>query len=195
MYGTFFDSAFHYYSMKNISTIIICLVLTSTLPAQKEDYQWIFNWARIDDCTQSNFPDFCNSSILDFNEDPPIFFRAEDATLDMDNTHTSLCDERGKLLLYSNGMSIHGADHTPIINGDTISFGPSWPNNTWLNENGEVRTQGFLGIDCAGFVPVPNQPDLYYLIYYNFDNFEITRAFDKLYACLLYTSPSPRDRG
>ena len=177
--------------MKIITPLLVCLVLASTLSGQNEDFQWIFNKWSVDDCAQSNFPDFCNASILDFNVDPPVFIRAEDATLDMDFTHTSICDERGKLLLYSNWMSIHGANHSPIINGDTISFGPRWPNNTWLNENGEVRTRGFLGIDCAGFVPVPSQPDLFYLIYYNFDNIAQTDAFDKLYA-LIDISEEPR---
>lgn len=154
--------------MKSIFSLLaialIVAVTSSQITAQKEDHQWIFNFWRLDDCSQSNFPEFCNASILDFNVDPPAFFRAEEATLELHYTHSAICDENGELLLYTNGMSIHGADHNLIINGDTISFGPLWANNTWLNENDEVRTQGFLGIDCAGFVPVPHNPEFYYLI-------------------------------
>lgn len=108
--------------------------------------------------------------------------KVQEATLDMDLTHSSICDESGELLLYSNGMSIHGADHRAIIDGDTISHGLLWGNNTWFNENNEVRTQGFLGSDCAGFVPAPENPNLFYLIYYNFDDFFINRTFSKLYS-------------
>ena len=178
--------------MRTTHILILFLGLSSILQAQKDDHQWIFNAWRIDDCSQSNFPEVCNASIIDFNVDPPVFFRAEEAYLDLHNTHTSLCDIDGELMLYSNGMSIHGSDHMPITNGDTISFGTRWPNNTWLNENGEVRTQGFTGIDCAVFVAVPGNSELIYLIYYNFDNFSQNNAFDKYYAIIDISEERPR---
>ena len=98
---------------------IVFGLIPSLVSSQKEDHQWIFNAWRIDDCSQSVFPEFCNASILDFNVDPPAFFRAQEATLDMDYTHAALCDDAGQLMLYSNGMSRHGAAHLPITNGVT----------------------------------------------------------------------------
>jgi len=179
--------------MKVFCFLILCFYLTPTaLIGQKEDHQWIFNWWSRDDCSQFDYSEYCNASILDFNVDPPVFIRAEEATLDMDFTHAAICNEQGELILYSNGMSIHGSDHKPILNGDTISFGPLWANNTWLNEDDEVRTQGFLGIDCASFVPVPDHPELFHLIYYNFDHLFEDGTFDKLYATIDVTNGQPR---
>ena len=100
----------------------------------------------------------------------------------MDWTHASFCDENGNLLLYSNGMSNHGPQHTAIIGGDTISFGPRWNSNTWPNENGVVKTSGFVGTDCAVFVPNPSDDDMIYHIYYNFDQFSIDTTTKKLIA-------------
>ena len=146
--------------MRTIYILIFFLGATSLLSAQREDHQWIFNAWSTDDCSFSNFPKDCNASILDFNIDPPIFYQEISATLDMDWTHASFCDENGNLLLYSNGMSIHGPNHTPIIRGDTISYGPLWNNNTWPNENGDLRPTGFVGTDCAVFVPDPGDEDI-----------------------------------
>ena len=94
------------------SILILFLGLTSLLSAQKEDYQWYFNFWPIDDCSVPPFLEFCkycNASILDFNVDPPVFVSEKKATLDMHWTHASICDDDGQLLLYSNGMSIHGS--------------------------------------------------------------------------------------
>lgn len=175
------------------SFVLFLIVMTFLeSQAQKEDYQWMSNLWSIDDCSQSNFPENCNASILDFNTDPPTVYREPSATLDMDWTHASICDNDGQLLLYSNGMSIHGSNHTPIIDGDTISFGPNWAKNTWLNENNEIRSRGFLGVNCSVFVPVPDYKNRYYLIYYNFDDFFVNDGIRKLYAEIEVTNNEPR---
>ena len=161
--------------MRTTRILIFFLWLTSLLSAQKEDYQWYFNSWSVDDCSfppDAHLYEICGESILDFNVDPPIFVSEKIATLDVHWTHASICDAEGQLLLYSNGMSIHGPDHDFVPGGEMISYGPRWTQNTWLNEHGDIRSSGFLGIDCAAFIPDPG---------------------DKDRICLLYTSPSPRD--
>ena len=168
--------------MRTTQILILFLGLTSLLSAQKEDFQWYFNFTSVDDVSSISRPELRNASILDFNSNPPVFFQQIDATLDMDWTHASICDSKGELLLYSNGMSIHGPNHTPIAGGEKISFGPRWNNNTWPNEDGDLKPTGFLGTDCAVFVPKPGDDNRIYHIYYNFDDFELDGHFRKLYA-------------
>ena len=180
--------------MRTTHILIFFLGVSSLLSAQKEDFQWYFNFWSVDDCSlpqDSLFFENCGESILDFNVDPPAFFTKREATLDMDWTHASICDENGQLLLYSNGISIHGPEHTAVPGGEMISYGPSWINNTWLNENDEVRPQGFLGIHCAGFIPAPDDEDKIYMVYYNFDDLNIDDAFKKLYAIIDISNNEP----
>ena len=168
--------------------IILFLITTSGF-SQKEDFQWMFNSTSIDNCEGSNFYKFCNASVLDFNTDPPSFYQNVEATLDLAWTHASICDSDGQMLLYSNGMSIHGHDHTPIINGDTIRYGIFWDNNTWNNELGEVKPRGFLGTDCAGFIPSPENRNKIFHLYYNFDSTLINGRFKKYVAEINVSDP------
>ena len=180
--------------MRTTHILILFLGLTSLLSAQKEDYQWYFNRTSVDNCLLPQFEhlyEICGESILDFNVDPPIFVSEKIATLDMHATHASICDAEGQLLLYSNGMSIHGPDHDFVPGGEMISYGPRWTQNTWLNEHGDIRSSGFLGIDCAAFIPDPGDKDRMYLVYYNFDDFFINDAFKKLYAIIDISNNEP----
>ena len=78
--------------MRTTQILILFLGLTSLLSAQKEDFQWYFNFTSVDDVSSISRPELRNASILDFNSNPPVFFQQIDATLDMDWTHASICD-------------------------------------------------------------------------------------------------------
>ena len=144
--------------------LLIVMLSVVTVSAQKEDYNWIFGSINIADYDGPTniWGDQAIPTHFTFNTDPPSFVQDTNITLDLGLTNAHYSNEKGELLLYSNGMSIHGKDHTPIINGDTIAFGQRWADFTFLNDLGVREPAGF-----------------------NIHNG----------ACLLYTSPSPRDRG
>ena len=115
--------------LKIFTILAIQFLLISNTVAQKQDHQWIFNWWRIDDCSQSNVPEICGASILDFNQLPPISYRALDITLDIFRTNAIYCNEDGEIQFYSNGQSIfeaiHQPDniiHQPLLNGEIINY-------------------------------------------------------------------------
>jgi len=157
--------------MKKLLCIILLFCLCEIGHGQKEDYQWIFNWSNVDSCDlNSVLGEKCGASLLDFNTLPPSFYRNEKITLDMSACNASICDENGNLLFYSNGQSIYGSKHIPIINGDTINYSPKWEWLTWDNENGETRPSGLRYAQAVGLFQVPNQDSLFYALYTNYED-------------------------
>ena len=156
-------------SMKYIFASLLLLVSFYTF-SQKEDHQWIFNFSSVDSCDNFSVQgDQCGASILDFSSLPPIGYRKEKITLDMGECHASICDKEGNLMLYSNGQSIHGPQHRPVINGDTINFSPKWSWLLWQNENDEWKPTGFRSDQSVGFIPQP-ETDTILSLYHNYEN-------------------------
>ena len=159
--------------MKKLLLLILLFCFCDVGISQKQDYQWIFNNSRIDSClTFSSIGESCGASVLDFATLPPTFYRYDKITLDMASCNTSLCDENGKLLFYSNGQAIYGEKHIPIVNGDTINYSPKWEWLTSTNENGETRSSGLRYTQAAGLFQVPNQDSLFYALYTNYEDSE-----------------------
>ena len=156
--------------------------------AQKEDHQWIFNATSIDDCNNHPNPDrivTCGASILDFNTLPPRAYRDTAITLDMDATQAIYCGPDGLLEMYTNGQSIHGGNHRPLINGDSINYTPKWDWLTWENENGEVKPSGFRISQGAGIIPIPDSNNEYLLLYENYERSDSNNSRDELWAGMI----------
>ena len=154
-----------------------CSIAIAT--AQKQDHQWIFNNTRIDDV--SEWPDL-GASVLDFNTLPPKAYRDTAITLDMDGTQAIYCGSDGVLDMYTNGQSIHGRNHQPLINGDTINYSPKWDWLTWENELGEVKPSGFRRAQGASIIPIPQTEDKYLLLYENAERRDSNDRRDALWS-------------
>ena len=127
---------------------------------------------------------------MSFDNNEIEFYKDQSVSLEMNITNAVNCDIDGNIQLFSNGMSIHTGHFQPVINGDTISYGPEW--ERLVPQGGEPV--GFRIGTGAVFVPRPGYEDRYYLLYTNYDGgVDTTELLNKRYACLLYTSPSPRD--
>lgn len=150
--------------------LLVGLNLPLLLSAQKEDYNWVFGSINIVDYDNpdSEWGEGAIPTIFTFNTDPPSFFQSREITLDMNYTNCTYSNPDGNLLLYSNGMSIHGSDHAPIINGDTISYGPVWDTFVSTTDIGTNEPRGFRLVDGAVFFIQPNSEDIY-ILYSNFD--------------------------
>ena len=78
--------------MKKIVLSLLILSFASACQAQKEDFQWIFNWVNLSDCSHpiNTWGDKCGASIIDFNVDPPKVSHLLGYTLDYRVTNLSL---------------------------------------------------------------------------------------------------------
>jgi hypothetical protein len=76
---------------------------------------------------------FNNHFVMDFSDDTMRVLKRLELSDDLYVESSSLCDSTGKLLMYSNGCNIYGADGQILPNGDSINnivdAGPS----IWLN--------------------------------------------------------------
>jgi hypothetical protein len=165
--------------------IVFYFLLADSLMAQKEDFQWIFNWTRVDDLM--DWPDL-GATVIDFAFDPPLIERNEKITLDFLEEQALICDQNGQLLLYSNAQSVHGPDHMPIVNGDTINFGPNWLRFAWENEHDELKPFGFAFSNCIGIIPIPLKINEFLVLYLNFENFKEI-GFKLKFAKAIFSQP------
>ncbi len=156
--------------VNKIFILSISLLLQFQSDAQKQDYNWVFGWSNILDFENSSWGESAIPTIFSFTTDPPMFYQSRSVTLDLNYTNSTYSDSEGQLLLYTNGMSIHGHDHTPVINGDTISYGEAWDRFVSTTDIGTNEPRGFRATDGAVFVPDPGSEDLY-ILYMNFDRF------------------------
>ncbi len=88
-------------------------------------------------------------------------------TMDFAGTNSSICDRDGNLLMYTNGMQIHGSDHKPILNGDTIAYSDLW--EFWsideYYENGEDWVSGLPIVQGTLMLPLSDSEDEFIVIY------------------------------
>ena len=80
---------------------------------QKEDFTWIVNFDIV--CDLHPYPETCGASVISFKDNVVEFYKEPLGVLDLLCTNAVVCDKDGDLLLYSNGMSIHGKDHLSLI--------------------------------------------------------------------------------
>ena len=127
------------------------MLLMNSLSGQKEDHQWIYHFGAIDTV---EFP-FASASVLDFNYLPPKVEVRNEVLIFLKESHASVCDENGELLLYSNAQTVYGPNHEFIEGGDTINHSRVW-DNFFLPVSGEFVTTGLRGIQQVGFIPQPD---------------------------------------
>jgi len=121
------------------------MLLLSNLHAQKQANIWYFG----------------DSAGMDFNFDPPQALT--NGVMVTGEGSSSVCDENGKLLFYTNGGNKNGGDKSQGNKGDSI--GGVW------NSNHELMPNGLL-LDTAGswssyqgviICPKPKDKDKYYI--------------------------------
>ena len=114
--------------------------------------------------------------------------------LQFDQNNASICDKDGNLLFYTNGCAVANRHHEVMPNGDGLNVG-SFFYDFW----GGDCADGYPGSQNITILPDPSYDLGYYIIHkpinYNPDLLMSQIFLDSLYyTCLLYTSPSPRDR-
>ncbi|NUO01821.1 MAG: hypothetical protein HUU01_14545, partial [Saprospiraceae bacterium] len=135
---------------KSIYILFTALVLSSSLAGQeKRGYQWIMGGNSVGSGVRMNF----NSTQVS------IFY--EQTGIKMEGSNTSMCDEEGNLLFYSNGCVIVNAMGEVMQNGDSIN--PGIIQNFYCPFGGSPIGQGVVAI------PAPESESLYYVFNLDFD--------------------------
>jgi hypothetical protein len=133
---------------KLLPCLFFCLPLW--VSAQKEDNVWIFGY-------RYTSQPLANGITFTFDDSLTIsYFQKPMAISD---SHASICDAEGALLLYTNGCYIAGPDHQMIENSAGLNPGISY-NNQCLNGFGYNIPQNHI------LLPAPGYTNLFYLFHY-----------------------------
>jgi hypothetical protein len=164
--------------------VLICLLMVSELYSQKEDYIWIYGNDPYDMIDSTRAADTTRgSSNIDFNYDPVKLYYVPGRFVDMEGANTSICDENGQLITYTDGMRIYDKYDQSIV--DTINY--DYGINFWCREweqNNIGNHQMAVPIGLAGIqraIILPMDDKLHY--FYNTYNF----CKDSLYRVLVTT--------
>jgi hypothetical protein len=144
--------------MRLISGMLF-LFITSIACAQEYSEQWVLG---------------DNESVLDFRNDTLTNY-VIGPLMPMFLTSANICDSNGKLLYYTNGIYIAGADGNQIANGDSLS--PC----EHTNQN------ACCGLDIpqgALFLPMPGNSRYYYLFHMSDDTFGEQRPGNLYYSII-----------
>lgn len=156
--------------------IIICFHKEGV--CQQEDHNWILNFSSIDSFSvESEWV----GSVINFNSLPPHIYKDPLIELDFRKTNAITSDSLGNILFYSNGQAIHGPDHKPIINGDTINYSPKWDWLTLSNEIGEIKPAGFKIGQLMSIIPWPDHNNRWMVLYQNYENVNDSTDFYELW--------------
>jgi PKD repeat protein len=132
--------------MRIIHTLFIILIYLQ-LVAQKHDYYWLTGAGG---GTQSGPNDSSGITILNFNSpNGPEIINDQIINTNFTGTNTSICDTKGNLLFYTNGVNVYTKEHEIMAFGSSIGTGGS--------EWGYRLPQGAIG------VPFPDHPNQYFL--------------------------------
>ena len=146
--------------MKLYYLFLLIILMMTTLrieshSQERNDYQWILGGSSGGDGT-----------LMNFNYSPVnVSFQGKD--MRMEGSNTSMSDNEGNLLFYSNGCFIANADHELMYNGDDIA--PGLLQDIWCPVGGSPLKQGVVSI------PDPNNNNLYYIF-----NLDFAQAYEDI---------------
>jgi hypothetical protein len=143
---------FYFLSMKYL--IVLCTMYVSTaLYAQKHDYVWVIG----DDNQTADTTH--GGATIDFNQ-LPVEAKYHYREINMFMTNASICDTSGKLLFYTNGCDIAGADDEILFNGSDIN--PGAYHDILCDDIGRGYTAGY---PSAVILPAPERDSIFYIFH------------------------------
>jgi hypothetical protein len=142
-------------SSDNLILVVFIFYSCLAISQDKYDHQWVIGY----DTTISK--EYGNGILLNFNYDPVnVSLLKTINNFSMEGSNTSMCDENGKLLFYSNGCNIIDARGMIMENGDSINPGLVQSNYC---PSGNPASQGVIAL------PAPGNSKLYYLFNLDLD--------------------------
>jgi Secretion system C-terminal sorting domain len=163
--------------MKNkvISFMLLTLLLPICANAQSlRDQQWVLGR------DLNNLDPKGDAIVVDFSNGTPVFTHVSTAVqFSMEGSNSSICDNSGNLLFYTNGCKIMNRKHEEMLNGDSIIDGVIQSSFCW--QGGAPLRQAVLALPSVG------EKCLYYVFNLDFvdtyppDSITVTLAPQHLY--------------
>ncbi len=151
-----------------ISQLNLCL-------SQGVNNIWILGYKFSNGTNGNTVINFDSLPVSPHNVDKQLSFRESNA---------SICDKRGNLLFYTNGLKINNKVSMTMMNGDTLN--PGWYASSWQNKGLRIG-QGQL------IIPFPNDSNKYYLFHETIDSYNTTvQPFHLFYSIIDMTLDSGR---
>lgn len=141
------------FSFKMRLITLLLIAFPAFLPAQKHDNNWLFGY-------ESSSAGFRPRMVLNFNYDTMQLIQTQFES-SSGASFFSVSDEQGELLFYTAGLSLYGANHRKLLNGDSINFGRFWGlfNAGRNGEDDYIAETGYL------LLPAPLHRNLFYVFY------------------------------
>jgi hypothetical protein len=161
------QGAIKYYRMmpifKYLFTLIYIIIFSNVALCQKQDYIWLYGDEPYDVVLPIRAADTTRGACnIDFNYDPPKLYYDPKRFLDFLSCNTSVCDNNGNVLAYSNGMVIYNQFDKAIT--DTINYSDDWEYSK-IEYQDKVIPGGLLGIQYALMLPDPSKSERYFTFY------------------------------
>lgn len=127
---------------QRIIALLGCLVFCTVLMGQAYDNTWVFG---------------SPMSSITFQGDSAVPYQLPDTTLQSFLTVGSMCDKRGNLLFYTNGIYVYNRLGVQMPNGDSLSYPSPWYGQLG---GGMSSRQGVV------ILPLPSDSNIYYIFHY-----------------------------
>ncbi len=127
-------------------------IVAQVHPDARRDYQWVIAYPGYD----TSLP--VGSNLLDFSQDPFVM-NPVNSDLCFSYTNAGICDPGGRILAYSNGMSVYDRNHQKMPHGDSVNFG-----DIYLTHNYPVQT-GYTLWSGAVLLPAPGDTSRLFLLH------------------------------
>lgn len=139
--------------MKNFLVYLILSALVNLSYCQNHDINWMFGG--------TNFiPGEKDGILLNFDESKRKILQQE-IEIAIDQQNGTISDADGKLLFYSNGCKVIGADHEMIEGGDSLNYGE------WYSYINDCQ-YGYTGPQNMIILPDPGNANGYYILHKKF---------------------------
>ncbi|MBN8685254.1 MAG: hypothetical protein J0L99_21600 [Chitinophagales bacterium] len=135
--------------MRKYLAIIAMLFLSMAISAQKHDN--LLLWGYDETPTETIW----GGMVLDFSE-PKVRLYAQKRKIDLGFYVITGIDSSGRLLYYTNGISIRDTTHNRMLNGDTINPGPVWE---------QMKDYDYPNGPFGFSLPAPGMPNCYYMFH------------------------------
>ena len=157
------------------------VLISNNLWSQKQDFIWLYGDEPYDIIIPTRAADTTKGACnIDFNFDPPVTYYDPKRFLDITVASSSICNDRGEIMAYTNGMAIYNKYNQPFV--DTINYGADWEYNNFGDDSLAIPG-GLWHIQGVLILPYPGVENLYYTFYSTFDrsnifynNFQVSYA-------------------
>ena len=160
-----------------LSILTLSLFGINSKCQDKGNYIWNLGYAL--PLPFENYPDSIRmrygGTDIDFNNSPPTLRRIE-REISFNGACTSICDDDGNLLFYTNGCYVFNRDHTLMENGQDINAG-KFHDDYCSRDNGYIS-----GLQSALIIPDFYKSGIYYLVHE-----KVEQLFPDEYSTLQYS--------